>query len=194
MALTGLDIYKLLPKTNCKKCGRPTCLAFAMQLAQKLGKPYREGFVKNRYVGRTFIEPTQHIRQLGVKLKHSANRSVVEGKRIVLIDDSVVRGTTSVQRVQQINPPPTIVSVVTWGDSGSGGDSSSAAARLASGVTRIFSTAATCSLAAGGASTSQAPSSRSVLLNTSAPSRRMRASAVIFVPATIACGRACGST
>jgi amidophosphoribosyltransferase len=53
-------------------------------------------------VGRTFIEPTQHIRQLGVKLKHSANRSVVEGKRIVLIDDSIVRGTTSTKIVQMM--------------------------------------------------------------------------------------------
>ena len=53
-------------------------------------------------MGRTFIEPTQHIRQLGVRLKHSANRAVVQGKRIVLIDDSIVRGTTSVKIVQMM--------------------------------------------------------------------------------------------
>jgi amidophosphoribosyltransferase len=53
-------------------------------------------------VGRTFIEPTQSIRELGVRLKHSANRCVVKGKRIVLIDDSIVRGTTSVKIVQMM--------------------------------------------------------------------------------------------
>ncbi len=52
--------------------------------------------------GRTFIEPSQQIRQLGVKLKHSANRAMVEGKRVVLIDDSVVRGTTSVKLVSMM--------------------------------------------------------------------------------------------
>jgi amidophosphoribosyltransferase len=53
-------------------------------------------------VGRTFIEPTQSIRALGVKLKHSANRAVIEGKRVVLVDDSIVRGTTSLKIVQMI--------------------------------------------------------------------------------------------
>src|ERR1700761_3902179 len=70
--------------------------------AQESGIPYELGIVRNHYVGRTFIEPTQHIRQLGVRLKHSANRAVVNGKRIVLIDDSIVRGTTSVKIVQMM--------------------------------------------------------------------------------------------
>jgi amidophosphoribosyltransferase len=74
----------------------------AIGYAQKSGIPYELGIIRNHYVGRTFIEPTQHIRQLGVKLKHSANRAVVEGKRIVLIDDSIVRGTTSVKIVQMM--------------------------------------------------------------------------------------------
>src|SRR5437660_9675062 len=66
------------------------------------GLLYELGIIRNHYVGRTFIEPTQHIRQLGVRLKHSANRAVVAGKRIVLIDDSIVRGTTSVKIVQMM--------------------------------------------------------------------------------------------
>ncbi|HEV3183395.1 MAG TPA: amidophosphoribosyltransferase, partial [Xanthobacteraceae bacterium] len=60
------------------------------------------GIIRNHYVGRTFIQPTQTIRELGVRLKHSANRAVVKGKRIVLIDDSLVRGTTSVKIVQMM--------------------------------------------------------------------------------------------
>ena len=74
----------------------------AIGYAQAAGIPYELGIIRNHYVGRTFIEPTQHIRQLGVRLKHSANRAVVNGKRIVLIDDSIVRGTTSVKIVQMM--------------------------------------------------------------------------------------------
>jgi amidophosphoribosyltransferase len=74
----------------------------AIGYAQESGIPYELGIIRNHYVGRTFIEPTQHIRQLGVRLKHSANRAVVAGKRIVLIDDSIVRGTTSVKIVQMM--------------------------------------------------------------------------------------------
>ncbi len=78
--------------------GVPAALGFAQQLSI----PFELGIIRNHYVGRTFIEPTQTIRSLGVKLKHSANRSVVAGKRIVLIDDSVVRGTTSVKIVRMM--------------------------------------------------------------------------------------------
>ncbi|MEA2947180.1 MAG: amidophosphoribosyltransferase, partial [Alphaproteobacteria bacterium] len=74
----------------------------AIGYAQESAIPYELGIIRNHYVGRTFIEPTQHIRQLGVRLKHSANRAVVNGKRIVLIDDSIVRGTTSVKIVQMM--------------------------------------------------------------------------------------------
>jgi amidophosphoribosyltransferase len=74
----------------------------AIGYAQESGIPYELGIIRNHYVGRTFIEPSQHIRQLGVRLKHSANRAVVSGKRIVLIDDSIVRGTTSVKIVQMM--------------------------------------------------------------------------------------------
>ncbi len=74
----------------------------ALGYAQALGIPFELGIIRNHYVGRTFIEPTQHIRSLGVKLKHNANRAVVSGKRIVLLDDSVVRGTTSIKIVQMM--------------------------------------------------------------------------------------------
>ncbi len=74
----------------------------AIGYAQAADIPYELGIIRNHYVGRTFIQPTQAVRELGVRLKHSANRGAVEGKRIVLIDDSVVRGTTSVKIVQMM--------------------------------------------------------------------------------------------
>ena len=74
----------------------------AIGYAQESGIAYELGIIRNHYVGRTFIEPTQQIRQLGVRLKHSANRAVVNGKRIVLVDDSIVRGTTSTKIVQMM--------------------------------------------------------------------------------------------
>lgn len=78
--------------------GVPAALGFA----QASGIPYELGIIRNHYVGRTFIQPTQSIREFGVRMKHSANRAVVEGKRIVLIDDSIVRGTTSIKIVQMM--------------------------------------------------------------------------------------------
>ena len=74
----------------------------ALGYAQALGLPFELGIIRNHYVGRTFIQPTQAIRESGVKLKHNANRAVVAGKRIVLIDDSIVRGTTSVKIVEMM--------------------------------------------------------------------------------------------
>ncbi len=78
--------------------GVPAAIGFS----QASGIPYELGIIRNHYVGRTFIEPTQSIRELGVRLKHSANRAVLEGKRIVLVDDSIVRGTTSRKIVQMM--------------------------------------------------------------------------------------------
>ncbi len=78
--------------------GVPAALGFS----QASGIPFELGIIRNHYVGRTFIEPTQAIRTLGVKLKHSANRAQIEGKRVVLLDDSLVRGTTSVKIVQMM--------------------------------------------------------------------------------------------
>lgn len=78
--------------------GVPAAIGFA----QQSGIPFELGIIRNHYIGRTFIQPTQSVRELGVRLKHSANRSVVAGKRIVLIDDSIVRGTTSVKIVRMM--------------------------------------------------------------------------------------------
>ncbi len=74
----------------------------ALGYAQQTGIPFNLGIIRNHDVGRTFIEPTQTIRSLGVKLKHNANRAVVAGKRVVLLDDSIVRGTTSVKIVRMM--------------------------------------------------------------------------------------------
>ncbi len=74
----------------------------AIGYARESGIPFELGIIRNHYVGRTFIEPEQRIRQLGVKLKHSANKSTVRGNRIVLLDDSIVRGTTSKKIVQMM--------------------------------------------------------------------------------------------
>ncbi len=74
----------------------------AMGYAAEAGIPFELGIIRNHYVGRTFIEPTDSIRHLGVKLKHNANRSYIEGKRVVLVDDSIVRGTTSTKIVEMV--------------------------------------------------------------------------------------------
>jgi amidophosphoribosyltransferase len=78
--------------------GVPAALGFA----QACGVPYELGIIRNHYVGRTFIQPTQTVRELGVRMKHSANRAAIAGKRIVLVDDSLVRGTTSVKIVRMM--------------------------------------------------------------------------------------------
>ncbi|MGQ0483884.1 MAG: amidophosphoribosyltransferase, partial [Hyphomicrobiales bacterium] len=78
--------------------GVPAALGFA----RETGIPFELGIIRNHYVGRTFIEPTQTIRSLGVRLKHNANRAAIAGKRVVLVDDSIVRGTTSVKIVQMM--------------------------------------------------------------------------------------------
>ena len=74
----------------------------AIGYAQASGVPFELGIIRNHYVGRTFIQPTQSVRELGVRMKHSANRAVIDGKRIVLVDDSIVRGTTSKKIVQMM--------------------------------------------------------------------------------------------
>jgi amidophosphoribosyltransferase len=70
-------------------------ISAAIGFAELTGIPYELGLIKNRYVGRTFIQPSQELREQGVKMKLSAVRGVVEGKRVVMVDDSIVRGTTS---------------------------------------------------------------------------------------------------
>ena len=73
--------------------GTPAAIGYS----QESGIPYAMGIIRNQYVGRTFIEPTEHIRNMGVRLKLNVNRSLIKGKRVVLVDDSVVRGTTSIK-------------------------------------------------------------------------------------------------
>ena len=74
----------------------------AMGFAEESSIAFELGIIRNHYVGRTFIEPTDQIRHLGVRLKHSANRAMIEGKRVVLVDDSIVRGTTSQKIVEMV--------------------------------------------------------------------------------------------
>jgi amidophosphoribosyltransferase len=74
----------------------------AIGYAQQSQIPFELGIIRSHYMGRTFIQPTDQVRHLGVKLKHNANRDVVKGKRVVLIDDSIVRGTTSLKIVKMM--------------------------------------------------------------------------------------------
>ena len=78
--------------------GTPAAIGYA----QESGMPFELGIIRNHYVGRTFIEPTDSIRHLGVRLKHNANRAQLDGKRVVLVDDSIVRGTTSTKIVEMV--------------------------------------------------------------------------------------------
>jgi len=77
-------------------------VAAAMGFAEGLNKPFEMGIVRNHYIGRTFIEPTQQIRDLKVKLKLSPIRHLIEGKKVAIVDDSLVRGTTSKQIVKML--------------------------------------------------------------------------------------------
>ncbi len=74
----------------------------ALGYAAASGLPFELGIIRNHYVGRTFIEPSDRIRHLGVKLKHNANRAKLKGKRVILVDDSIVRGTTSKKIVEMV--------------------------------------------------------------------------------------------
>ena len=74
----------------------------AMGYAQESGLPFEMGLIRNHYIGRTFIEPRQHIRDFGAKIKYNPVRGVLEGKRVVVVEDSIVRGTTSRKIVKMI--------------------------------------------------------------------------------------------
>src|SRR5450631_3741211 len=77
-------------------------VAAALGYAAESGIPYRQALIRNHYVGRTFIEPSQAIRDFGVKLKLNPVRHLLEGKRVILVDDSIVRGTTSKKIVRMV--------------------------------------------------------------------------------------------
>jgi amidophosphoribosyltransferase len=99
----GRRLYRENPVEADIVVGVPeSSLSAAMGYAEESGIPYEMGLVKHKYVGRTFIQPVQSIRELGVKMKLSPVRSIVEGKRVVLVDDSIVRGTTSLKIVKML--------------------------------------------------------------------------------------------
>ena len=92
----GQQLFREAPADADVVTGVPdSSISAAIGYAEESGIPYEMGLIKNRYAGRTFIQPSQALREQGVKMKLSAVRKVVEGKRVVVIDDSVVRGTTS---------------------------------------------------------------------------------------------------
>jgi amidophosphoribosyltransferase len=77
-------------------------MAAAIGFSERSGIPFEQGLIRSHYVGRTFIEPQQSIRNFGVKLKLNPSRTVLEGKRVIVIDDSLVRGTTSRKIIDNI--------------------------------------------------------------------------------------------
>ena len=92
----GVELAKEAPVDADLVCpvpdsGTPAAIGFS----QQSGIPYAMGIIRNQYMGRTFIEPTEQIRNMGVRLKLNVNRALIKGKRVILVDDSVVRGTTS---------------------------------------------------------------------------------------------------
>lgn len=98
---SGRRLYRECPCDADIVVGVPdSSLSAAMGYAEESGIPYEMGLIKNKYVGRTFIQPSQDMREKGVKMKLSAIRSIVSGKRIALIDDSIVRGTTSLKIIK----------------------------------------------------------------------------------------------
>ena len=91
----GVDADVVIPVPDS---GVPAAIGYAEAAAI----PFELGIIRNHYVGRTFIEPSEQIRHLGVRLKHNANRASLTGKRVILVDDSIVRGTTSVKIVEMV--------------------------------------------------------------------------------------------
>jgi amidophosphoribosyltransferase len=91
----GVDVDYVIPVPDS---GTPAAIGYA----EAAGIPFELGIIRSHYVGRTFIQPGDGVRHLGVKLKHNANRNLVAGKKIVLIDDSIVRGTTSLKIVEMM--------------------------------------------------------------------------------------------
>ncbi len=92
---TAVDADLIVPVPDS---GTPAAIGYA----EASGIPFDLGIIRNHYVGRTFIEPSDAIRNMGVKLKHNANSGILKGKRVILVDDSIVRGTTSTKIVQMV--------------------------------------------------------------------------------------------
>ena len=113
-SLEGLGVYdarKRIGAELARESGVPADVVIpvpdsgvpaAIGYAAEAGTAFELGIIRNHYVGRTFIEPTDQIRHLGVRLKHNANRSELAGKRVILVDDSIVRGTTSTKIVNMV--------------------------------------------------------------------------------------------
>ena len=100
---TGYQLAKEAPADADVVTGIPdSSISAAIGYAESIGLPYEMGVIKNRYIGRTFIQPSQELREQGVKIKLSPVRGVVAGKRVVMIDDSIVRGTTSKRIVRML--------------------------------------------------------------------------------------------
>jgi len=112
--LEGVNVYQARYQIGCELAKESPAeadvvvpvpdsgVAPAMGYAEASGIPFQMGLIRNHYVGRTFIEPKQSIRNFGVKLKLNPNRHLIEGKRVVLVDDSIVRGTTSRKIVEMV--------------------------------------------------------------------------------------------
>ncbi|MHB8529531.1 MAG: amidophosphoribosyltransferase [Caulobacteraceae bacterium] len=105
------EVRKRMGRRLAEECGVPADVVVpapdsgvpaALGYAQASGIPFEMGIIRNHYVGRTFIQPTQGAREMGVRMKLSPNRAVLAGKRVLLIDDSIVRGTTSVRMVRMV--------------------------------------------------------------------------------------------
>jgi len=92
---SGIEADYIVPVPDS---GVPAAIGYA----QQSGIPFELGIIRSHYVGRTFIQPGDQVRHLGVKLKHNANSALIRGKRIILVDDSIVRGTTSLKIVQMM--------------------------------------------------------------------------------------------
>ncbi|MCR5245415.1 MAG: amidophosphoribosyltransferase [Bacteroidales bacterium] len=100
---SGRLLYRAAPADADIVVGVPdSSISAALGYAEESGLPYEMGLVKNKYIGRTFIQPSQELRDKGVKMKLSPVKSIVNGKRVVLIDDSIVRGTTSKRIVNML--------------------------------------------------------------------------------------------
>jgi amidophosphoribosyltransferase len=99
----GKQLAKEVPIQADVVTGVPdSSISAAIGYAEESGIPYEMGLIKNRYVGRTFIQPSQSLREQGVKMKLSPVRGIVEGKRVIMVDDSIVRGTTSRRIVKML--------------------------------------------------------------------------------------------